>query len=169
MKKSPWRLLFILLAVCTGPINKIRAQKRPNIIFMMTDNQGFGDVGCYGGGILRGAPTPNMDKIAARGLQLLNYNVEPECTPTRSAIMTRRMPIRSGTSKVPYPGLPQGITPWEYTVAKLLSDAGYETACYGKWDLADMEGRFPTDQGFDEWFGSPTAVLNRFGTGSLTI
>ncbi|MEH0154487.1 arylsulfatase [Limibacter armeniacum] len=132
----------------------IQAQnKRPNIVFILVDNLGYGDLGAYGGGVVRGAPTPNIDKIANEGIKLTNFNVEAECTPTRSAIMTGRLPIRSGTSRVPLPGLPQGITPWEYTLAELLSDAGYNTAHYGKWHLGDVEGRYPTDQGFDEWFG----------------
>ena len=120
---------------------------------MMVDNLGYGDIGVYGGGAIRGAPTPHIDQLASEGLKLTNFNVEPECTPTRSAFMTGRMPIRSGTSKVPRPGLPQGFHPDEYTLAELLRDAGYQSAAYGKWHLGDIEGRFPTDQGFDEWWG----------------
>ncbi|APD06212.1 arylsulfatase [Flavobacteriaceae bacterium UJ101] len=131
------------------------AQKKPNIVFMLTDNLGYGDIGVYGGGEVRGAPTPNIDQLATEGLQLTNFNVEPECTPTRSALMTGRMPIRSGTSKVPLPGLPQGLIPWEYTIAELLRDSGYQSALYGKWHLGDVEDRYPTGQGFDEWFGFP--------------
>jgi arylsulfatase len=120
---------------------------------MLVDNFGYGDLGVYGGGELRGAPTPRIDALAAEGLRLTNFNVEPECTPTRSAFMTGRLPIRSGTSKVALPGLPQGFTPWEYTLAELLHDAGYQSALYGKWHLGDRQGRYPTDQGFDEWWG----------------
>lgn len=65
------------------------------------------------------------------------------------------MPIRSGTSKVAIGGLPEGISPWEYTLAQLLSDAGYQTAMYGKWHLGDRQGLFPSDRGFDEWWGFP--------------
>jgi arylsulfatase A-like enzyme len=83
---------------------------------MMVDNFGDGDLGCYGGGVVRGAPTPRIDHLATQGLRLTNYNVEPGCTPTRSALMIGRMPIRSGTSRVPLPGFPQGITPWEYSL-----------------------------------------------------
>jgi len=75
-------------------------ETRPNIVFMMVDNFGYGDLGSYGGGIVRGVPTPHLDKLAAEGLRLTNFNVEPECTPPRSALMTGRMPIRSGTSAV---------------------------------------------------------------------
>lgn len=130
-------------------------KRRPNIVFMMVDNFGYGDLGCYGGGELRGVPTPRIDKLASEGVRLTNYNVEPECTPSRSALMTGRMPIRSGTSIVESRGLKDGLAPWEYTLAELLSDAGYATACYGKWHLGSADGRHPTDQGFDEWFGIP--------------
>jgi arylsulfatase len=77
--------------------------------------------------------------------------------------MTGRMPIRSGTSRVPLPGLPQGISPWEYTLAELLHDAGYRTAMYGKWHLGDRAGRMPTDQGFDEWWGFPLSSAETVG------
>src|SRR5215208_5194097 len=83
-----------------------------------------------------------------------NYTVEAQCSPTRSAILTGRQSVRSGTYKVPYPGEGKGgLTPWEYTTADLMSDAGYATGLFGKWHLGDTEGRLPTDQGFDEWWG----------------
>jgi arylsulfatase len=129
------------------------AAERPNIVFMLVDNLGYGDIGAYGGGDVRGAPTPRIDRLAAEGLRFTNFNVEAECTPSRSALMTGRMPVRSGTARVALPGLPQGIAPWEYTLAELLHDAGYQSAMYGKWHLGDRPGRMPTDQGFDEWWG----------------
>lgn len=137
--------------------------ERPNIVFMLVDNLGYGDIGAYGGGDVRGAPTPRIDRLAAEGMRFTNFNVEAECTPTRSALMTGRMPIRSGTSRVPLPGLPQGITPWEYTLAELLHDTGYRTAMYGKWHLGDRPGRMPTDQGFDEWWGFPLSSAETVG------
>jgi arylsulfatase len=143
----------LLLVALTLAGTAAHAGRAPNIVFMLVDNFGYGDLGVYGGGELRGAPTPRIDQLAAEGLRLTNFNVEPECTPTRSALMTGRLPIRSGTSKVALLGLPQGFTPWEYTLAELLHDAGYRTAMYGKWHLGDVQGRFPTDQGFDEWWG----------------
>ena len=128
------------------------AQDKPNVIIMLVDNLGWGELGVYGGGDLRGAPTPNLDKLAAEGIRLQNFNVEPQCTPSRSALMTGRHPIRSGTTKVVW-GMLYGMTRWEKTIPELMSDAGYSTGMFGKWHLGDTKGRFPTDQGFDEWYG----------------
>ena len=131
------------------------AKNQPNIVFMLVDNFGYGDLGSYGGGVIRGVPTPKLDQLAAEGLRLTNFNVEPECTPSRSALLTGRMPVRSGTSAVELMGGLQGMTPWEYTLAELLADQGYVSAAFGKWHLGDVQGRFPNDQGFDEWYGFP--------------
>lgn len=127
----------------------------PNIVLILADNLGWGELGCYGGGTLRGAPTPRIDALAAAGLQLLNFNVESDCVPTRSALMTGRHPIRTGALQSVPAGLPQGIIPWEITLAQLLKQRGYATAIHGKWHLGDRKGRFPTDRGFDEWYGIP--------------
>ena len=128
------------------------AQDKPNVIVMMVDNLGWGELGVYGGGKLRGAATPRLDKLASEGLLLQNFNVEPQCTPTRSAFMTGRRPIRSGTTRVVW-GMLYGLTNWEVTMAELFSGAGYRTGMFGKWHIGDIPGRFPTDQGFDEWYG----------------
>ena len=137
-------LSFTLLLIATT----VFAQDKPNIIYILVDNWGWGDIRIQGGSI----PTPRIDALAQEGLRLTNFNVESQCVPTRSAIMTGRLPIRSGTHRVTY-GLPYGLAPWEYTLPELLSDAGYNTALFGKWHLGDVEGRLPTDQGFDQWFG----------------
>jgi arylsulfatase len=128
------------------------AAEKPNIVIMMVDNLGWGELGVYGGGVLRGAETPRLDKLASEGLRFLNFNVEPQCTPSRSALMTGQHPIRSGTTKVVW-GMLYGMTQWERTIPELLSDEGYVTGMFGKWHLGDTQGRFPTDQGFDEWYG----------------
>ena len=156
---SPIRSLFLLLCltiVVFGPAQPGRAEeaRKPNIVFILVDNLGYGDIGAYGGGELRGAPTPNIDQLAAEGLRLTNFNVEPECTPSRSALMTGRMPARSGLDgQVVKPGSVGGMSPWEVTLAELLKQAGYRTAMFGKWHLGDADGRLPNDQGFDEWWG----------------
>lgn len=128
---------------------------QPNIVLILADNLGWGELGCYGGGALRGAPTPRIDALAAEGTQFLNFNVESDCVPTRSALMTGRHPIRTGALQSVPAGLPQGLIPWEITIAERLSDVGYATAMYGKWHLGDKEGRYPKDKGFDEWYGIP--------------
>jgi arylsulfatase A-like enzyme len=127
--------------------------RQPNIVLVLVDNLGWGELGCYGGGAIRGAPTPHIDGLAAEGTRLLNFNVESDCVPTRSALMTGRHPIRTGALQSVPAGLPQGLIPWEITIAEALSQVGYATAMYGKWHLGDKEGRFPKDKGFDHWYG----------------
>jgi Sulfatase len=103
------------------------ASQKPNIVFILVDNLGYGELGVYGGGILRGAPTPRIDKLASEGTRLLNFNVEAQCTPSRSALMTGRFSIRPGTYAVPLGGVADGLTLWEIPIAKLLSGQGYAT------------------------------------------
>ena len=127
------------------------SEKKPNIVFFLWDNFGWGELGCYGGGVLRGAATPRIDGLAAEGLRLLNFNVEAQCTPSRSAVLTGRHAIRSGTQTVPVTGGPDGLTQWENTIAKQLSDAGYANGMWGKWHLgSDPAQRSPVEFGFDE-------------------
>lgn len=131
------------------------ADERPNIVFILCDNVGWGDFSCYGGS----TPTPRIDKLAGDGIRFRNYTVEAQCTPTRSAILTGRQSVRSGTYRVPLPGQGEGgLAPWEYTIADLLSDEGYATSLWGKWHCGEKEGRLPTDQGFDEWWGYRNSV-----------
>src|SRR5215510_9537551 len=106
--------------------------RKPNIVLMLMDNLGYGELGIYGGGILRGASTPRIDRLASKGMRLLNFNVEAQCTPSRSALMTGRFPIRSRTYQVPRGGVPEGLTTWEITLPPLLSTQGYATGIWGK-------------------------------------
>jgi arylsulfatase A-like enzyme len=135
---------------------------KPNIVFILMDNPGYGEVGVYGGGITRGAPTPRIDRLASEGTRLTNFNVEAQCTPSRSAIMTGRLAIRSGTHSIPIGGGLDGLTRWEVTIAELLSNAGYATAHFGKWHLGSTQGRLPNDRGFDEWYGIPRTTDEAF-------
>ena len=140
--------LFVMFVLSSNAA----AQQKPNVVLVVMDNLGWGEIGVYGGGVLRGAETPRLDQLAAEGMQFLNFNVETQCTPSRSALMTGRHPIRSGTTKVVW-GQLYGMTQWEVTIAELLADEGYATGMFGKWHLGEVAGRFPTDQGFDEWYG----------------
>ncbi len=128
-------------------------QERPNIVLINLDNFGWGEPGFNGGGIIRGAATPAMDALAEEGMRLTNFNVEAQCTPSRAALMTGRYGIRSGNHTIPVAGGVYGMTQWEITMAEMLKDAGYSTAMYGKWHLGWSEGRYPKDQGFDEFYG----------------
>jgi|GEM_PF-392962 len=140
---------------------------KPNIVLIVADNLGWGELGCYGGGALRGAPTPNIDRLASQGLLLQNFNVESDCVPTRSALMSGRHPIRTGCLQSVPPGLPQGLARDEITLAQQLSGQGYATAHYGKWHLGDVPGRYPSDRGFDEWYGIPRTTDESQFTASI--
>ncbi|AUZ19983.1 arylsulfatase [Achromobacter xylosoxidans] len=139
----------------------------PNIVLIVADNLGWGELGCYGGGALRGAPTPHIDRLASEGLLLQNFNVESDCVPTRSALMSGRHPIRTGCLQSVPPGLPQGLSRDEITLAQQLSGQGYATAHFGKWHLGDIPGRYPSDRGFDEWYGIPRTTDESQFTSSI--
>ena len=153
MKKNILIISIYLFASFT-----IVAQDKPNIVIVFLDNFGWGEPGFNGGGITRGAPTPRMDKLADEGFRLTNFNVEVQCTPSRSALMTGRYAIRSGNATVPMGEGVYGLVQWEVTMAEMLSEKGYTTGMFGKWHLGRTEGRFPTDQGFDEWYGIPNST-----------
>jgi len=108
MKRLPMLVMFATMLCATS----LFAQDKPNVVFIMMDNLGWGEIGVYGGGELRGAPTPRLDRLADEGMRLLNFNVENQCTPSRSALMTGRHPIRSGTTRVVW-GQLYGMTGWE--------------------------------------------------------
>ena len=137
--------------ICCFPV--AQAADKPNIVLVFMDNFGWGEPGFNGGGIIRGAPTPRLDALAAEGMRLTNFNVEAQCTPSRSAIMSGRYAVRSGNGTIPLGGGVYGLVQWEVTMAEMLADAGYATGMFGKWHLGHTKGRFPTDQGFDEWYG----------------
>ena len=128
---------------------------QPNIVYFQLDNLGQGELGCYDGGLRRGAVTQSIDRFAMEGLKLWHFVTEPQCTPSRSALMTGRHPIRSGTHTVALGGEEGGLVAWERTMGDILSAAGYATCCVGKWHIGAEDGRWPTDHGFDEWYGIP--------------
>jgi arylsulfatase A-like enzyme len=154
---KPLLALFGLVFLACLP-GAVVAQDKPNIVLVFMDNFGWGEPGFNGGGIIRGAATPELDKLASEGVRLTNFNVEVQCTPSRSAIMTGRYAIRSGNGTVPLGEGVYGLVQWEVTMAEMLSKVGYATGMYGKWHLGRTNGRFPTDQGFDEWYGVPNST-----------
>ena len=156
-------ILFLVFSPCNAEAEISKSSLQPNIVLIVMDNFGYGEIGLYGGGVLRGAPTPHIDSIGREGFQLTNFNVEAECTPSRSSLMTGRYGIRTRQQPDGPPrGIWYGLTSWEITLAEMLSDAGYATGMFGKWHLGDAEGRYPTDQGFDEWYGIPNSSDQAF-------
>ena len=141
--------------------------KRPNIVLILADNLGWGELGCYGGGELRGAPTPRIDKLASQGMRFLNFNVESDCVPTRSALMTGRHAIRTGAFQSVPAGLPQGLTRYERLLPQILSEGGYRCSHFGKWHLGDQPERLPHNRGFDEWYGLPRTMNEAMFTSAL--
>ncbi|KRQ14662.1 arylsulfatase [Bradyrhizobium manausense] len=151
-------LLALLLAVtATAPASAQQPQK-PNVVFILADNVGYGDLGSYGGGELRGAPTPRLDQLAREGLRLTQYLVEPGCTPSRAALMTGQYSIRSGLSLVALEGTPNTLSARAFTMGELFKGAGYATAIFGKWHLGGEPQSLPTAHGFDEFYGIPPNI-----------
>jgi arylsulfatase A-like enzyme len=129
-----------------------RRKKRPNMLIFLMDDVGWGDFGCYGGGVAVGAPTPNFDKLARSGLMLTSCYSEPSCSPSRATLMTGRVPNRHGLHRPPMYGEPGGLQ-GEATLAQLLSDAGYVTQAVGKWHLGENVESQAQNVGFDDFYG----------------
>ncbi len=125
----------------------------PNVVIIFTDDQGYADVGCYGA---EGFQTPNLDRMAAEGIRFTDFYVAaPACTPSRAALMTGCYPQRVGLPHVLGPDAKIGISEKETTIAEMLKQCGYATACYGKWHLGHHPKFLPTSHGFDDYFGLP--------------
>ena len=130
-------------------ITKKNNGKRPNILYILVDDVGFGDFGIPALNYVRGTKTPNINKLATEGVSLMRMYTEPSCTPTRVALMTGRHPIRSGMAEVKVALVGEGLPKGEVTIAEVLSEAGYNTAHIGKWHMGDIEEDYPNNQGFD--------------------
>ncbi len=126
--------------------------KKPNIVVFLMDDVGWMDFGFNGGGVSVGAPTPDIDNIAAQGLVLTSAYSQPSCSPTRATILTGQYPIHHGILRPPMYGEPGGLN-GNITVAKLLSQQGYTTQAIGKWHVGENEGSQPQNVGFDDFRG----------------
>ncbi|MFC2085816.1 sulfatase [Bacteroidota bacterium] len=148
---------LILAAGCSSPDstsdNHPLSAAPPNIIIILTDDQGYEDVGVYGA---TGFETPNLDRLAAEGMRFTSfYTAESACSPTRASILTGSYPLRAGIHDVLFPATLWGLNPDEITIAELARDRGYATAAVGKWHLGDHPLFLPTNHGFDSYFGIP--------------
>ncbi|MFC2112946.1 arylsulfatase [Bacteroidota bacterium] len=139
--------LTILLALSVNAITgqKIQAQSRPNVLIMITDDQGYGDVSFHGNPYLK---TPHIESLAESGVEMTHFFAYPNCAPTRAGLMTGRYPYRTGVVSVTQ--VDHLMNTSEVTLAEILSDNGYRTGIFGKWHLGDNCPMRPTDQGFQE-------------------
>ena len=155
-------MVAVALSVCVGGLVSSRSiaasePARPNIVVIFCDDLGYGDLGCFGHPTIH---TPHLDRMAAEGVKLTQfYSAAPVCTPSRAALMTGRLPIRSGMCsdkrRVLFPDSGGGIPESEVTLAEALREAGYATGCIGKWHLGHLPEFLPTNNGFDSYFGIP--------------
>jgi arylsulfatase A-like enzyme len=172
IQRASW--LFVLACFVLAPFARAAepaaaappaGPKTPNVILILTDDQGYADLSCYGSPT--GIKTPRIDKMAAEGMRFTDfYAAASVCTPSRAAMLTGCYPPRVGMGEFPLlPGgkgwqtrvlfrnAPFGLSPDEYTLGKMFKSAGYATMCIGKWHLGDQQPFIPTSHGFDDYFG----------------
>ena len=157
--QASW-LMVLLAAMSASADNRVSSTlsaTSPNIVILFADDLGYGDLGSFGHPYIR---TPNIDTLAANGQRWTDFYVAaPVCSPSRAALLTGRLPVRSGlygnTIRVYFPDEPGGLPQSEVTLAEALRDSGYATGMFGKWHLGDAPHALPTRHGFDEWIGVP--------------
>jgi arylsulfatase A-like enzyme len=150
-------ILILFIFCCTNLFAQQAKESKPNFIIIFTDDQGYGDLGTFGHPTIK---TPNIDQMAVEGQKWTSFYVAANvCTPSRSAILTGRLPVRTGmysnTRRVLFPDSDGGLPAYEKTIATLLKGAGYATAAIGKWHLGHLPQYLPTSHGFDSYFGIP--------------
>ncbi len=146
-------LLVVLLAGCNQTNHQNQKTGKPNVVIVFIDDEGYGDVGCYGA---TGFETPNLDRIASKGMRFTNfYSAQPVCSASRAGLLTGCYPNRIGFSGALFPNDTIGINPNELTIAEMFKEQGYATACFGKWHLGWQKEFLPLQNGFDEYTGLP--------------
>jgi arylsulfatase A len=158
MKRSCLLVAALATLLCTVYSPTLRAAEKPNIIIILADDMGYGDLGCYGHPSMR---TPNLDRMAAEGLRFTDfYSGQCLCTPSRAALLTGRLAVRSGMAGGPgrhvlYPKDKGGLPSDEITIPQAMKAQGYTTGCIGKWHLGSGPEHHPLKRGFDSFFGLP--------------
>lgn len=140
----------VFVKTIANTTSTVQPDKKPNIILIVSDDTGYGDLGPYGGGVGRGMPTPNIDRLANEGMQFYTFYAQPSCTPGRAAMLTGRIPNRSGMTTVAFQGQGGGLPAAEWTLGSVLKTAGYQTFFTGKWHLGEADYALPNAQGYDE-------------------
>ena len=154
MKPLLLRLAFLAFGLI--PISLPAAARLPNIIVILADDLGYGDLGCYGHPSIR---TPNLDRMATEGMRFTDFYVAAcVCTPSRAGLLTGRLPIRTGMAgdekrRVIFGNSTGGLPPEEITIARALKSKDYATGCVGKWHLGHLPPFLPTAHGFDSYLG----------------
>jgi arylsulfatase A len=149
-------LLAGIIAILANAPATVRAEKLPNLVIILADDLGYGDLSCYGHPSIR---TPNLDRMAGEGMRFTDFYVAAcVCTPSRAALLTGRLPIRNGMSgdlqhRVQTRNSPGGLPPEEITIARALKSKGYTTQCIGKWHLGHYPQNMPASHGFDAFYG----------------
>ncbi len=147
-----WLCIFCL-GMLTGACTHVEKQRKPNVIIIFTDDQGYNDVGCFGSPLIA---TPNLDQMASNGMRFTDfYSASSVCSPSRAALLTGCYPQRVGVPKVLWPESETGLNKDEVTIADMLKTQGYATECIGKWHVGDKPEHLPTSQGFDRYYGIP--------------
>jgi arylsulfatase len=145
-----------------------QTQQKPNILLIVSDDTGYGDLGPYGGGEGRGMPTPNIDRLANEGTTFFSFYAQPSCTPGRAAMQTGRIPNRSGMTTVAFQGEGGGLPAAEWTLASVLKQGGYKTYFTGKWHLGEADYALPNAQGYDVMKYAGLYHLNAYTYGDPT-
>jgi arylsulfatase len=154
MFRITFRRGFAVAALALGAVLSLAAaagaqERKPNILFIVSDDTGYGDLGPYGGGEGRGQPTPAIDKLAEEGMTFFSFYAQPSCTPGRAAMQTGRYPNRSGMTTVAFQGQGGGLPAAEWTLASVLKQGGYKTYFTGKWHLGEADYALPNAHGYD--------------------
>ena len=145
--------LAMVLLVMAFSDSALAAKDKPNILVVFGDDVGISNISAYSDGLM-GYETPNIDRIGKEGIRFLHYYGEQSCTAGRAAFLTGQHGIRTGLTKVGFPGAPMGISQLDPTIGGLLRNLGYATGQFGKNHVGDRNDTLPTVNGFDEFFGN---------------